>query len=230
METVSKKIVKGSELEKKMGLGEQVSRKQSSSASTAVVGRGIISKGELSSQERAQALIAEAEAIAARIKEEAQKLLSEVKEETEKAKKKGYSEGKEEGMAEWTEEILKTRTLREEFFSSAEPDVIKLVLSIAEKIIGKLAEEHTEIIRSIVRQALEHSLGDRIVVKIHPEDLKRLKAEDLQFKDLLDRTKQLHFKEEESIQKGGCVVETEIGTIDAQLETQLKAIRKALGV
>ena len=30
--------------------------------------------------------------------------------------------------------------------------------------------------------------------------------------------------------KGGCIVETEVGTIDARLETQLKAIKKALQI
>lgn len=225
------KILKGTDIEKKQGLAGQVSAPASKPIATVLGQRGgLISKAELSAQERGQKIIEEAQGDAAHIRAEAGEILSSVQEELERARAKGYAEGKEEGMACLTEEILKAKKMRESFFETAEPEVIQLVMSIAEKVIAKLAEEHKEVVRAIVRQALERSLGDRITVRIHPEDLKRLKDEDLQFKDMLDRTKQLHFKEDESIQKGGCVVETEIGTIDAQLETQLKAIRKALGV
>ncbi|MDO8527185.1 MAG: type III secretion system stator protein SctL [Deltaproteobacteria bacterium] len=225
------KIVKHADLEKKMGLGGQVAPRSVSSMATPLGMRnGVISKAELSSQDKAVQILTDAQQEATKIRQEAEHLLSQVKEETEKAKAKGYEEGRAEGMGELTAEVLKARKLKEEFFATAEPDIIKLVLSIAEKVLGKLVEEHKETVLAIVRQALEKTLGDRITIRINPEDLKRLRAEDLQFKDLLDRTRQLHFKEDEAIQKGGCIVETEIGTIDAQLETQLKAIRKALGV
>ncbi|MDZ4224531.1 MAG: FliH/SctL family protein, partial [bacterium] len=161
---------------------------------------------------------------------EAEALRLTVQVEMERAKQKGYAEGKEEGSSELAEEIVRVRKLKEKFFANAEPDVLKLVMDIAEKVIGKLAAQHKEAIHAIVHQALERSLGDKIVVRLHPADLKRLQTMDLNFKDILDRTKHLHFKEDETIQQGGCVVETEIGTIDAQLETQLKAIKKALGV
>lgn len=214
-----------------MGLGEQVAKKPIKQISASLGGHGgVISKAELSAQEKTQKIIEEAEVQAGHIQAEAEKLYSQIKDEMEKSKAQGYQKGKEEGLSQLTEEILKVKKLKEEFIATAEPEVIKLVLSIAEKVIGKLVEEHQTAVRAIVRQALERSLGDRITVKINPEDLKRLQTEDLQFKDILDRTRHLHFKEDETIQKGGCVVETEVGTIDAQLETQLKAIRKALGV
>ena len=70
--------------------------------------------------------------------------------------------------------------------------------------------------------------GDRITVRLNPEDHAVIMAADGEFKDVVDRTKRLAFREDDTIEKGGCVVETEVGTIDAQIEVQLKAIRKAL--
>ena len=52
-------------------------------------------------------------------------------------------------------------------------------------------------------------------------------------KDLLtviDQTQSISVKEDEEIPAGGCIVETELGTVDARLETQLRAIKKALGL
>lgn len=217
-----KKIVKSGDLEKKIG-------PRPTDVSFDADAR-IISKDELKAKTKVERILDEAQKEADRIRAEAEALRLQVTLEMEKAKKRGYDEGKEEGMSGLTEEIVRVRKLKEDFFATAEPDVIKLVMDIAEKVIGKLVAQHKEAIHSIVHQALERSLGDKIVVRLHPADLKRLQTMDLTFKELLDRTKHLHFKEDETIQQGGCVVETEIGTIDAQLEIQLKAIKKALGV
>lgn len=217
-----KKIIKGTEVDAKL----KTARPMVSSFQE----RGIITQDELKSQDKGQQIIRDAQGEANRIREEASRLKAQVEAEMEKAKKSGYREGKEAGYAELTEEILQAKLLKEKFLETCEPDVLKLVMTIAEKVLGDLTQKYSEAIRSIVKQALAHSLGEKIVVKIHPKDMKRLSETDLQFKDILDRSRHLHIKEDESIQPGGCVVATEIGTIDAQLETQLKAIRKALGV
>lgn len=192
--------------------------------------RGVITRDEIHAQEKGGEIIREAQVQASRIREEAQRLKAQVEAEREKARKEGYREGKEAGLSEVTEEVLKARGLKEKFLGECEPDVLKLVMTIAEKVLGDLTKKYAEAVRTIVRQALERSLGDKIVIRIHPKDLEKISQTDLQFKDVVDRSRQIHFKEDESVQRGGCVVETEIGTIDAQLETQMKAIRKALNL
>ncbi len=118
--------------------------------------------------------------------------------------------------------------IKEKFYATAESDVIALVMEIAEKVIGKMVHEHRAAILAIVRQAIESSLGDRLTVRLNPEDYKAIHEQTAELRELVDRSKRLVFKEDESISQGGCVVETEVGVIDAQLETQLRAIRKAL--
>lgn len=220
-----KKIVKGEEAEKKLG-----HKPFNVSASVEGPQHGVVTRGQLEAKDKAGLILTDAEKDADAIRGQAQRLLSQVQSETEKARAKGYAEGKQQGYAEQTEEILKLKQLKEEFYTQAEPEVIRLTMAIAEKVVDQLVQEHREAIVSVVKQALEKSLGDKIIVRINPEDWKRLKTEDIHFGDFLDRTKQVHFKEDPAIQRGGCIVETEVGTIDAQLETQLKAIRKALGV
>ena len=46
--------------------------------------------------------------------------------------------------------------------------------------------------------------------------------------DLLGRTKDIAVREDPEVKRGGCVVETDHGTIDAQLETQLQMLEAAL--
>lgn len=190
----------------------------------------VVHKRVLDAREKANEIIAAAEAGASQIRDEARKVLEQAKLDRDASIKKGYAEGESKGLAQVTEKLMRLEETKTRFYESIEPEVIKLVLLIAEKVIGRMASENPDLIKSVVHQALEHALGDRITVNLNPEDHKALMSGDHEFKDVVDRTKRLMFRADESIERGGCVVETEVGTIDARLETQLKAIRKALEI
>jgi flagellar biosynthesis/type III secretory pathway protein FliH len=225
-----KKVIKSKDLEKRLGLEEKVKKGPGASKVDIMSGRsgGVLNKKTLEAKVVAQTVIEEAKKEAEKIRSEAKGLLDQVGAELTKAKERGYGEGREEGLASVTEQVVAFEKLKEEFNNNAEENIIRLVMMIAEKVIGKIVQEQGEAIKSVVKQALESALGDRILVKLNPADYKTVTEAESEFTAMLDRTKRLTFKEEEVIARGGCVVETEVGTIDARLETQLKAIRKAL--
>ncbi|MFA4970975.1 MAG: type III secretion system stator protein SctL [bacterium] len=189
---------------------------------------GIVHRRVMDAGEEAAKILEKADGEAGRVRKEAEVVLAEARAKAAQEVKRGYAEGETKGLAQVTEKLMAVERLREEFYTNAESDVVNLVLDIAEKIVGRMVRENPEMIRSVVRQALERSLGDRITVRVNPEDYKSLMESDHDFREVLDRTKRLSFREDEAISKGGCIVETEVGTIDGQLETQMAAIKKAL--
>jgi len=189
---------------------------------------GIVHRRVVDAGAEAQRIVEEAQREAGRIKDEACDILADAKKRAAEEVKRGYAEGEAKGLAQVTEKLVQLTKLREEFAAGAEPEVIKLVFTIAEKVIGRLVQENPDAIRSVVRQALERSIGDRITVRVNPEDYKAVIEGEAELRSAIERTKRLSFREDDSISKGGCILETEVGTIDAQLETQLGAIRKAL--
>lgn len=219
---MTKKIIKGSQLTEILEANKLIPPMVSAS--------GLIRKEELSAKTKGEHLIDQAQEDAGRIRSEALALQARVSAEMTEAKKKGFEEGKEEGMAQFLAELKKVRALKEKIIAESEADLLQLVLSVSQKVLGEMVLKHKEAIHAILKQALERSLGDKITVRIHPKDLKKLQGDDLEFRDILDRTRHIFFKEDDSMELGGCIVETEVGTIDAQLETQLKAIKKALGM
>lgn len=218
------KIIKKANVERKTNLDSKISVGEILPEE----GGGVLNKKVLESKDKATLIVEEAVREAERIRSEARTILSQVTAEMEKAKKDGYEKGREAGLSSVTEMTTALEAVREKFYAKAEPEIIKLVLIIAEKVIGKMVREHNPAIQSIVHQAVESSLGERISVRLNPEDYKIIMSEEFEFRDVFDKTKRIAFKEDETIKKGGCVVETEVGTIDARLETQLKAIKKAL--
>ncbi len=224
------KIVKSSELDKKRSLEEEVKTAEAHRPVDFGGEGGVIDRKSLEARTKAEIIIADAQAEAQKIREHAQKVLSEVEAVREKAKKEGLVAGETKGLSQVTEKLVRLEAMREKFYKEAEGEIIKLVMAMAEKVIGKIVEERPDVIKDVVRQALERSLGDRITVRLNPEDHKTIVSQNIEFKDVLDRTKRLIFREDETIAKGGCIVETEVGTIDAQIETQMEAIKKALEV
>ena len=217
------KIVKGDEVKKRGDAGSPRPSVDFFPESGSVVHKRV-----LDAKGKAEKILTQAQSEATRIRNEAKRVLEDAKAKRVKSVKKGYAEGESKGLAQVTEKLIQLQRLREQFYEQAEPEVIRLVTTIAEKVIGQIVEENPKLIRSVVKKALERSLGDRIVVRVNPEDYKVVTAQDSEFRDVIDRTKRITFRQDDTIAKGGCVVETEVGTIDAQIETQLRAIRKAL--
>ncbi len=224
-----KKVIKGSAIEARSKLEDKVRNipKFTSRAVLTETG-GVLNRRTLDANAKADRIIAEAEKVAARIRNEAAKVLSEVEGVREAAKKEGFAEGREEGMAQATERVTKLESLKDAFYQNAESEIISLVMEIAEKVVGRMVHDHREAIISIVRQAVESALGDRVLIRLNPGDYKKVQPQIKALQENLDKSRRLAFKEDDGISAGGCVVETEVGMIDAQLETQLRAIRKAL--
>ena len=191
---------------------------------------GVVHKRVIDARGKAEKILQDAEADAEKIRMDAKRVLDESKAKSEKAIKKGFSEGEAKGLATVTEKLVELERIRERFYEGAEPELIKLSMSIAEKVISKLASENSTLIENVVHQALEKTLGDRIVIRLNPEDYSTLMERDVDFREKIDRTKRLSLRPDEAITKNGCVVESVVGTIDAQLDLQLEAIRKALEI
>jgi type III secretion protein L len=122
------------------------------------------------------------------------------------------SRGEEEGLARYIVAI-------ERFYANAEPEMIRLATAIARKIIGEELRTSPETIVAIVREALAAGRGQRIVIRVHPS------AAALVRKSV---GAEIQVAASESVAPGGCVIESEFGIVDAQLETQLRVIERAL--
>ncbi|MBI4237065.1 MAG: hypothetical protein HY696_01445 [Deltaproteobacteria bacterium] len=225
---MAKKIIKSGELAATTSLEDRLKTGMAAAAPAVTEPSRVMSRSVLEAKARAEQVIDEAQAQSGRIRAEAEHLLAEVDAVRQQARDEGYAAGREQGYAEAMEFLTRFERLKEDFYATAEVEVHKLVLTIAEKVVGRLMEVHGELIKAVVKQAIEATIGDRVVVRLNPDDYRLVVAAESEFRDLLDRTKRLQFREDEAITRGGCVVETEVGTIDAQLETQLRAIRKAL--
>ncbi len=105
--------------------------------------------------------------------------------------------------------------------------VVDLALAIAEKVVRKEIVQ-SRAISDVLQESLRRVMGaNRIIIKINPEDLDELNSEsDQLFKD--DSFAKIKFEPDRKIERGGCLVETEIGNVDARVSSQFSEVKKSL--
>lgn len=104
-----------------------------------------------------------------------------------------------------------------------------LGLQIARKVIGKEVQSGA-VVQGVIAAALAQVPSkDRLIIRLHPSDrvlLEELRNDPVQGHTLIPSDATL--MADNSVRKGGCLIETPIGTLDARLETQLALIEQAL--
>jgi flagellar biosynthesis/type III secretory pathway protein FliH len=188
----------------------------------------VIEREVLDGLQKARKMIERARAEAARIRKNARGVLAEAQVEREEERRRGFEEGRQEGLAELTEKIVGAGEAHEKVLREAEPEIVRMVMEIAEKVIGRELKKGAVV--DVVKKAVAQAVGQKIAVRVHPSDASVLKEKEAELMEVLDQTQSIVVKEDETVPPGGCLVESELGTVDARLETQLKGIRKALGL
>ena len=104
--------------------------------------------------------------------------------------------------------------------------VIRLSFEIAQKITRREIQKES-IIEDVLKDALRKILGaNSVIIKIHPQDYKILN-EGSEKKLFFDESfSKMKFEQDDRIEQGGCVVETEIGNVDGRISSQLNELKK----
>ena len=155
----------------------------------------------------------------------------------EEAFKKGFELGQEEGRSiaiQKTEEGIQNEleafgelvmNIQNQFDRLAklnEARLIELIFKIASRLATKTLETDAQALLEVVRQSVQStSAQDEMVLEIHPsmvqffEDLQKNTGREYEF------LKALKIEPNAEMTMGGCLIRTQFGQIDAQLETRL---------
>jgi flagellar assembly protein FliH len=178
--------------------------------------------------------------IIAKSQSEAQEMINDAQNEVEeikaKANKEGLEKGRQEGLYKANKHIEEAfKTLNEavkektKIVKSAEPEILKLSIKIAEQIIRSEVQLNQDICMKIIAEAVSKITDrEKVIIRVNQGNLDQVKRNKDRLASLIDGVKNLSIVEDSSIESGGCVVETDLGFVDAKISTKLKAIEDAL--
>lgn len=223
------KIIKKGDVPKKVGLRSQLDLED---ISVTIMGMDekVISAENLSQREAAKQILKLAQQEAKAVRERAKDILALVEKRMAEECLRGFAEGEQKGFAKVTEELAQHKLKTEEMLKNLEKECVKLVYEIAAKIIGDAVKLNDDMLQSLVHQALQSAMGANLIVYVNPNDLERIKPKETKLLSSLQAMQTLQIKASSNVKEGGCVVESDLGTIDASLEYQLEAIKKALEI
>ena len=198
---------------------------------------------EKSKQEKDSARF-ESDQIIDRAKLEVEKMVKDaemrVAEVEHEAYQKGYNAGREigfkEGQGEVRRLIDRLGTIlghaidsREQIVKESEKQMIEMILTIARKVIKDETIERKEVVLNNIREALTRvKERDRIDIRVNFADLELTTANKDEIVKMLESLRKVHIYEDSRVDRGGVIIETDVGAIDARVSTQLKAIEDAI--
>jgi flagellar biosynthesis/type III secretory pathway protein FliH len=169
--------------------------------------------------------------------------VDEVKKEVQKAYDNGFDDGQQVTTSNFEAEIEKYRDWIKRIDSVVEDLTIgyhvevnkfedsltSLAKMMAEHILEREISQDSEVVITQARKAIDSLDEDKIFrIRINPEDMKALEDAKSRLTPDQSVTENIVLSPDESIEKGGCILETSAGTVDARISKQLEKLENAL--
>lgn len=163
-----------------------------------------------------------------------EKLKRDLEVATAKGREEGYSKGYESGLEDFDKVMRKLHSIiasliaeRKSILESSSGQIVSLVMQIAIKVIKRITDSQKDIVLENVNEVLKR-IKDKtqITIRVNLDDLDIVRHKKSDFISRFDIIETLEIIEDPNIGKGGCIIETNFGEIDARISSQLDKIEE----
>ncbi len=150
--------------------------------------------------------------------------------------KKAYEENREEGTRKLVpaidafemsvKELTAARTLT---YKNCEAELMELLNTLSKRIIHRELSRSNEFILDVIREALkELTQQEKITIRLNSADLEYAESFKPELFKELRNVKSLSFESDDSLERGGCVIETNFGEIDSTVDSKIIELEKSI--
>jgi flagellar assembly protein FliH len=187
-----------------------------------------------------QEAIEEGQKQLAKVREEAertrQEALKEVEAIKEAAMKQGLAEGHtqvqegfEASVAKTMEVLHAIENLYMDLLKANEATLVKLALTIAQRVIMHEVQSSPEVIAEAFKAALTHLDNvHEAVMKVHPDDLAHLESVREELKQQIQDLIKITFEPDPNLRRGDLMVDTEAGRLDGTIKQRFETVIAAV--
>lgn len=188
-------------------------------------------------EEKAAQIVSNAESQAKQIVEQADAERTAV---IEASKKEGFELGQQDGFKEGKAEadrlIGRIHTMleyvmhrRQEILDETEQQIVELVLLMARKVIKVMSDSQKSVVMANVVSALRKVKGrGDVIIRVNLEDVKLTTDHAKDFVREVENVQNVKVIEDSTVEKGGCIIETDFGAIDARISSQLAELEQKI--
>ena len=187
-------------------------------------------------REQAQEIVSEAEKKAADIVDKAEQTEAATQ---KKAFTEGFDAGREAGFKEGKVEVTRlielhtmierTMDKREEILAQTEQQIVDLVLLMTRKIVKVISENQRNVVTSNIIHALRKVKGRAdVIIRVNLADVGLTSEHTKDFLAAAENIKNITVVEDLSVDAGGCIIETDFGSVDARIASQLHELEQRI--
>ena len=188
-------------------------------------------------REHAQEIVSEAEKRAADIIDKAEQTETATQ---KKAFTEGFEAGREAGFKEGKTEVTRlierlhtmlerTMDKREEILAETEQQIVDLVLLMTRKVVKVISENQRNVVTSNIIHALRKVKGRAdVIVRVNLADVGLTTEHTKDFLAAAENIKGLTVAEDLTVDAGGCIIETDFGSVDARIASQLHELEQRI--
>jgi flagellar assembly protein FliH len=124
--------------------------------------------------------------------------------------------------------VTSLRNAVPELVQATEKSLIALALETAEKLVAGMPIK-PQMIEGVVREAIGQIEDNTdMTIHLHPDDLALLRKHTSSIFEKLPEGSPLRFSGSAEVTRGGCMIHTRFGVLDARRETKIEQLRKSL--
>lgn len=172
----------------------------------------------------AEKIVADAHAEAAQIVRAAQ-------DEAASIRAHAKAQGIEEARGEVAALVVRARAAYDEAVASAQSELSRVVVAAASRVVHEELALAPERIAAIVADVVARARrAKELTVRVHPDDAPIVERMAHAIGARAGRAAPFVVYPDASVERGGCVVMTDLGELDARLSVRIDSLARALGV
>ncbi len=141
---------------------------------------------------------------------------------------RGYRQGRDEARQEQAQKMIGVISQTVDYFSKIEAQMVDLVLDAVRRIIDDFDDR--EKVLKVVRNALTMVRNQRqILIRVHPVNVAEMKSQVNNLKQSFPGIEQMEVSADMSLDKDACVIESDMGQVEASMSGQMDALRTSFG-
>jgi flagellar assembly protein FliH len=160
----------------------------------------------------------------------------EVEQRETEALEQGRQQGRQEAestieirSAELASVISSLVQAREKLLDDAEQAVLEMTMAIARRFVEQSALLGDELIRKTIKDAVKMvTEKEKVIIRVNPDDLDEVRGHQDDIIFIGDGIGRLEVRGDKQVDRGGCVVETEAGNIDARIASRFEQLDKSI--
>lgn len=158
-----------------------------------------------------------------------QQIISSAEDAYEAERQRGYAEGSESAKLDQSGNMVELVSHTVEYFGKVETEMVDLVLDAVRKVVSDFDDRQR--VTTVVKNCLDLVRSQRhLSLRVHPSQVEYLRSQVGELQKIYPSISHIEIHPDQKLSLDACVVESEIGTVEASLAGQVEMLRESLSV